>query len=93
LAPNLPSFAHAIDASNPDVEPYTYYFSWYFSTVTAFFWYLLINKLFPPTSSLIEEAVYETDVLETDSEQATASAEGYHKETDKEPIADIVSVV
>ncbi|GAA5873798.1 hypothetical protein JCM1840_002076 [Sporobolomyces johnsonii] len=93
LAPNLPSFAHAIDASNPDVEPYTYYFSWYFSTVTAFFWYLLINKLFPPTSSLIEEAVYETDVLETDSEQATGSAEGYQKETDKEPIADVVSVV
>ncbi|GAA5929763.1 hypothetical protein JCM1841_002640 [Sporobolomyces salmonicolor] len=93
LAPNLPAFAHAVDASNPDVQPYTYYFSWYFSTITSFFWYLLFNKLFPPTSSLIEEAVYETDMLETDSEQATGSAEGWQKETDKEPTADVVSVV
>ncbi|CEQ42610.1 SPOSA6832_04443 [Sporobolomyces salmonicolor] len=119
LAPNLPAFAHAVDASNPDVQPYTYYFSWCtaflspllprasaetymadpprtptdFSTITSFFWYLLFNKLFPPTSSLIEEAVYETDMLETDSEQATGSAEGWQKETDKEPTADVVSVV
>ncbi|GAA5948563.1 hypothetical protein JCM21900_005172 [Sporobolomyces salmonicolor] len=93
LAPNLPAFAHAVGASNPDVQPYTYYFSWYFSTITSFFWYLLFNKLFPPTSSLIEEAVYETDTLETDSEQATGSAEGWQKETDKEPTADVVSVV
>lgn len=26
LAPNLPAFAHAIDAANPDVQPYTYRF-------------------------------------------------------------------
>ncbi|GAA5976418.1 hypothetical protein JCM21900_005833 [Sporobolomyces salmonicolor] len=64
-----------------------------FWTITSFFWYLLFNKLFPPTSPLIEEAVYETDMLETDCEQATGSAEGWQKETDKEPTAEIVSVV
>ncbi|GAA5928883.1 hypothetical protein JCM1841_001285 [Sporobolomyces salmonicolor] len=64
LAPSLPAFAHAVDASNPDVQPYTYYFSWYFSTIISF-----------------------------SCEQATGSAEGWQKETDKEPTAEIVSVV
>lgn len=59
FAPNLPSFAHAVNAANPDVQPYTYHFSWFFSTFTAIFWYWLLNWLFPARATFIDEAVYE----------------------------------
>ncbi|TNY18373.1 permease for cytosine/purines, uracil, thiamine, allantoin-domain-containing protein, partial [Rhodotorula diobovata] len=58
FAPNLPSFAHAVNAANPDVQPYTYHFSWFFSTFTAIFWYWLLNWLFPARATFIDEAVY-----------------------------------
>ncbi|KAI5481372.1 NCS1 allantoate transporter [Pseudohyphozyma bogoriensis] len=64
LAPNLPAFANAIDPSNPNVQPYTYYFGWYFSTALSCVTYLLLNKVFPPTSSFVPEAVYELDFPE-----------------------------
>ncbi|GAA5847135.1 hypothetical protein JCM3766R1_001721 [Sporobolomyces carnicolor] len=81
LAPNLPAFAHAIDAANPDVQPYTYRFSWLFSTVTSAVWYLLINYAFPPKSSLIDEAVYE--IYETDLD--ANSEEGLEGVGEKKP--------
>lgn len=59
FAPNLPSFAHAVDPSNPDVFPWLYKFSWFFSTASAVFWYWLLNVLFPAHATRIEEAVYE----------------------------------
>ncbi|GAA6009146.1 hypothetical protein JCM11491_005769 [Sporobolomyces phaffii] len=78
LGPNLPAFAHAIDPTNPNVQPYTYRFSWLFSTVTSAFWYLLINFIFPPKSSLIDEAVYDISEtnLDNDSEEGI---EGSHE--------------
>ena len=59
FAPNLPSFAHAVDPSNPDVFPWLYKFSWFFSTASAVFWFWLLNFLFPAHATRIEEAVYE----------------------------------
>ncbi|GAA5954119.1 hypothetical protein JCM3765_005295 [Sporobolomyces pararoseus] len=84
LAPNLPAFAHAITPSNPDVQPYTYRFSWVFSTVTSAFWYLLINYIFPPKSSLIEEAVYDISETEFDvgSEESIEGSKEGKKELD-----------
>lgn len=59
FAPNLPSFAHAVDPSNGDVFPWLYKFSWFFSTASAVFWYWLLNILFPAHATRVEEAVYE----------------------------------
>ncbi|GAA6021271.1 hypothetical protein JCM10207_002599 [Rhodosporidiobolus poonsookiae] len=91
FAPNLPSFAHAVMPSNPNPQPYTYMFSWYFSTATSFFWYLLINKLFPPHSSFVDEAVYEVYSLEY-PETASASGGGEKVDEDKLYAAGIVPV-
>ncbi|GAA5899926.1 uncharacterized protein JCM6883_006035 [Sporobolomyces salmoneus] len=88
LAPNLPAFAHAIDPSNPDVQPYTYRFSWFFSTFASAILYLAINFFFPPTSSLIEEAVY--DISETEFD--VGSEEGVEGTSEKKKDSDDLNV-
>jgi NCS1 family nucleobase:cation symporter-1 len=110
FAPNIPGFAHSINANNPDVNPWTYsasfllpspfprrsllslttvltshrirVFSWYFSTVTAIFWYLLINFIFPPKSSFVETAVYE--VYDLEYEGSVAGPSSVEGQTDEE---------
>lgn len=65
LAPNLPAFAHAIDpVSNPDLQPYTYRFSWYFSTIVGGLTYYIINLISPPKRSFVPEAVYDIPLTE-----------------------------
>lgn len=95
MAPNLPSFAHAIIASNPNPQPYTYYFSWYFSTFASFIFYVAFSKLFPPRSSFVEEAVYElssVDEGEVDYSSQGGSTPGMgEKEKDYET-AGVVAV-
>ncbi|GAA5886534.1 hypothetical protein JCM6882_001678 [Rhodosporidiobolus microsporus] len=90
FAPNLPSFAHAIDASNPDPQPWTYMFSWYFSTICSFFWYCLFSYVFPPRSSFVDEAVYEVYELEYENSRNTSTAGD--KVEEKEHDAGIVPV-
>lgn len=92
FAPNLPSFAHAIDPTNPNVEPYTYFMSWYFSTVTACFWHYLFSRLFPPHSCFVEEAVYEVGTLDyTDDGEAAVGVEK-EEEDDKDLTTTVAAV-
>lgn len=53
--------AHAIDAKNPDVQPYTYYFSWGFAVAASAIAYWLICLVFPPRSSFVDYRLYEID--------------------------------
>ncbi|GAA6032737.1 hypothetical protein JCM8097_000767 [Rhodosporidiobolus ruineniae] len=64
LAPNLPGLAHAVNPSNPNVQPYTYYFSWGFAVVASIVMYWGICLVFPPTASFVAEARYEIDEIE-----------------------------
>ncbi|GAA5832194.1 hypothetical protein JCM11251_004274 [Rhodosporidiobolus azoricus] len=64
LAPNLPGLAHAVDPSNPDVQPYTYYFSWGFAVAASGISYYLICLVFPPRSSFIDYKLYELEDAE-----------------------------
>ncbi|BGP12773.1 hypothetical protein JCM10213_007287 [Rhodosporidiobolus nylandii] len=65
LAPNIPGLAHAVNpAKNPDVQPYTYYFSWGFAVAASCVVYPLINLAFPPTASFVDRAVYELEDVE-----------------------------
>ncbi|GAA5852070.1 hypothetical protein JCM8547_000148 [Rhodosporidiobolus lusitaniae] len=91
MAPNLPGFAHAIIPSNPDVQPWTYMFAWYFSTITAFFWYLLFSWAFPPRSSFVDAAVYEMSEVGTDSNMQAGSIEKTY-EQDKDCRSGVVAV-
>ncbi|KAK7230133.1 hypothetical protein V2G26_002303 [Clonostachys chloroleuca] len=67
LAPNLPGFIHQIAPSVPDVQPYTYNFSWFFGIVIsmALFWFC--NYVWPPTYSLSGPAVHPDDVVDWDT--------------------------
>jgi len=56
------------------VQPYTYYFSWYFSTFASFIFYVAFSKLFPPRSSFVDEAVYELSSV--DDDQIDYSSQG-----------------
>ncbi|GAA5900393.1 hypothetical protein JCM8208_005349 [Rhodotorula glutinis] len=93
FAPNLPSFAHAVDPSNGDVFPWLYKFSWFFSTASAVFWYWLLNILFPAHATRVEEAVYEVHQLEDSEESSTGSSDAEKEvDADKEYSAGVVSV-
>ncbi|GAA5942651.1 uncharacterized protein JCM15063_000851 [Sporobolomyces koalae] len=94
LAPNLPAFAHAIDPKNPDIQPFTYRFSWLFSTATAALWYLMINYCFSPKSSLLDEAVYEVSEtsIARDSEEGIESKDPKKDDHDR-PQTEVVAVL
>ena len=78
FAPNLPAFAHAIDPKNPNVQPYTYYFSWYFATVVSGTLYYVLNRFFPPTATFVDEAIYETTLVmqSLEEEEEKGGAQG-----------------
>ncbi|GAA5887534.1 hypothetical protein JCM6882_001441 [Rhodosporidiobolus microsporus] len=61
LAPNLPGLAHAVDPSNPDVQPYTYFFAWGFAVAASGILYYVICLVFPPTSSFIDYKLYDLE--------------------------------
>ncbi|GAA5823400.1 hypothetical protein JCM11251_000622 [Rhodosporidiobolus azoricus] len=61
FTPNLPGLANAINPSIPSVNPYTYCVSWFFGSFLAGFLYWGFCTLFPPTDTLIAEAVYSID--------------------------------
>lgn len=84
LAPNLPSFAHAINAANPNPQPYTYFFSWYFSTFASFIFYMTFSKLFPPRASFVDEAVTELSSV-TEHEVDYSSHGASSTEPEKDP--------
>ncbi|GAA5920813.1 hypothetical protein JCM3775_003963 [Rhodotorula graminis] len=92
FAPNLPSFAHAVDPSNADVFPWLYKFSWFFSTASAVFWYWLLNVLFPAHAARVDEAVYEVHQLEDSEESAIGSSDADKDVADKEYSTGVVSV-
>ncbi|GAA6001840.1 hypothetical protein JCM10207_002345 [Rhodosporidiobolus poonsookiae] len=64
LAPNLPGLAHAVDPANPDVQPYTYYFSWGFAVAASALFYWVICLVFPPRASLVDRVLFELDELD-----------------------------
>ncbi|KIW20113.1 hypothetical protein PV08_00688 [Exophiala spinifera] len=77
FAPNLPGLIHGVNAKVPNVQPYTYYFSWLFGTAVSVALYMLINYFFPPKASLINYTLYEDDMIvsETNDVEAAAATE------------------
>lgn len=61
FAPNMPAFAHEINPVNPDVQPYTYYISWYFATVVSGGIYCTLCHFFPASDTYVDEAIYEIE--------------------------------
>ncbi|BGP19360.1 hypothetical protein JCM10213v2_007449 [Rhodosporidiobolus nylandii] len=91
FAPNSIGFAHAVDSSNPDAQPFTYFIAWYVASFVALCCYLALSFAFPPRSSFVEEAVYEVSQLDYDQSAATSTADKPADE-DKEHISGVVPV-
>ncbi|KAJ3520076.1 hypothetical protein NM208_g13868 [Fusarium decemcellulare] len=61
FAPNLPAFAHAVNPKNPNVQPYTWYISWYFATAVSGIVYYVLCRCWPATSTYVDDPIYEID--------------------------------
>ncbi|GAA6014816.1 hypothetical protein JCM10207_002191 [Rhodosporidiobolus poonsookiae] len=83
FAPNLPGLAHAINTDIPDVNPYTYCFSWGWGTFWAGSLYYLFSTLFPPHKTFVDEAICMLDgtpnvhPAEVDSSEKLDEEAGY----------------